>query len=157
MKKMKKSLGLFLILSLSIATISLQSCGNKDKKDASSDNKTTTSSDDKNSPKPTSSQSSSSNESSSSTEMASSESGSSSCAQIAEDYGKFVDSYIEIYQKFKKDPSDAAILSEYTDYAQKSISLSREMQSNKECGKDLTYAAEILKHSSRMAKGMSQR
>jgi len=153
MKKTTKALGLFLILSLSIASMSLQSCGSNEKKETKTDTPSASSSDMNGSDK---------KESSASTDKAATTteantSGVSSCAQIAEDYGKFVDDYIDIYQKYKKDPTNTAYLSDYTNYAQKSISLSKELQSNKDCGKDLTYAAEILKHTTRMTKALSQR
>jgi len=139
MKTLKKSFGLLIILSLSIATLSLQSCGGK--KEKTSETETTSSS------------KTDASTSDSKTEATSEKSsgGSSSCSQIAEDYGKFVDEYIDIIQKYKKDPTNTEYLTEYTSYIQKAQNLSNNMQANKDCSTDMTYLAEISKHIKRMA------
>ena len=141
MKTLKKSFGLLIILSLSIATLSLQSCGGT--KDKTSESETTSSSKNESAP------STSDEKTETTTEKSSG--GSSSCAQIAEDYGKFVDEYIAIIQKYKKDPTNTAYLTEYTSYIQKAQKLSNDMQANKDCSADMTYLAEISKHIKRMA------
>lgn len=140
MKTLKKSFGLLLILSLSLATVSLQSCGGK-KADANA------------------SESTSATKSEEKTEATSEKtsSGSSSCAQIAEDYGKFVDEYIDIIQKYKKDPTNTAYLKDYTDYIQKAQTLSGDMQANKDCSTDMAYIGEISKHIKRMADAATQK
>lgn len=139
MKTLKKSFGLLIILSLSIATLSLQSCGEKKEKTIETET--------------TSSSKTDASTSDSKTEATSEKSsgGSSSCSQIAEDYGKFVDEYIDIIQKYKKDPTNTAYLTEYTSYIQKAQNLSNDMQANKDCSTDMTYLAEISKHIKRMA------
>ncbi len=113
-----------------MATLSLQSCGGKANKESNND------SDSKNATEASSEKKSGS---------------SSNCTQIAEDYGKFVDEYIDIIQKYKKDPTNTAYLTEYTSYIQKAQNLSNDMQANKDCSTDMTYLAEISKHIKRMA------
>ncbi len=140
MKTLKKSFGLLLILSLSLATVSLQSCGNKKADTNASDSASGTKT-----------------ESTNSTSETKTSGGSSNCAKIAEDYGKFVDEYIDIIQKYKKDPTNTAYLKDYTDYIQKAQTLSSDMQANKDCSTDMTYIGEISKHIKRMADAATQK
>ncbi len=129
MKKLQKTLSLFLIMSLSLATLSIQSCGSKANKENTE-------------------KTSSSNSTDEATEKASSSS--SNCDQIAEDYGKFVDEYVDIIEKYKKDPTNTSYLSDYTSYMQKAQTLSSDMQTNSACSADPAFTNEILKHIKRM-------
>ena len=145
MKTLKKSFGLLIILSLSIATLSLQSCGEKKEKTIETET--------------TSSSKSDASTSDSKTEATSEKSsgGSSSCSQIAEDYGKFVDEYVSILKKYTKDPTNTAILADYTTYIQKLEKVTSNLDANKDCNSDMTFMAEILKHNQRMATAATQK
>jgi hypothetical protein len=147
MKTLKKSFGLFLLLTLSMATLSLQSCGGTKAEDKSSEN--TSSSKNESAP------SKSDDKAEATTEKSSG--GSSSCAQIAEDYGKFVDEYVSILKKYTKDPTNTAILADYTTYIQKLEKVTSNLDANKDCNSDMTFMAEILKHNQRMATAATQK
>lgn len=48
------------------------------------------------------------------------------CDQFIDGYDAFADSYIELMKKYKADPTDATIVSEYTDAASKASNLQRD-------------------------------
>jgi hypothetical protein len=69
------------------------------------------------------------------------------CDQFLIDYEAFADSYIKLLKKYKKDPSDASILTEYTEAAQKAI----EMQNNVANCTDVKYATKLTKIATKIA------
>ena len=70
----------------------------------------------------------------------------SDCDQFIKDYGAFVDSYIKVLKKYKKNPSDPNILAEYTEVVQKAT----EMQSNAATCNDPKYAAKLMSLANKM-------
>jgi hypothetical protein len=73
---------------------------------------------------------------------------SSDCEQFITDYEEFVADYIKVLKKYKANPSDTSILTEYTELAQKAS----EMQSQASDCTDLKYATRLLQLSNKMAK-----
>lgn len=69
------------------------------------------------------------------------------CDQFLKEYEAFADSYIKLLKKYKKDPSDASILNEYTESAQKAI----EMQNNVTNCTDAKYASKLTKIATKIA------
>lgn len=89
------------------------------------------------------------NSSSSSSEVTVSGSSSSvDCDQFIKDYTAFVDSYIKLLKKYKANPTDASILSEYTEAAQKAA----EMQTDASSCSDPKYAAKLMDLANKIAK-----
>jgi hypothetical protein len=89
--------------------------------------------------------------SSSSSESENTESSSSSsvdCDQFIKDYSAFVDSYIKLLKKYKANPTDASILSEYTEAAQKAA----EMQTDASSCTDPKYATKLMELANKIAK-----
>lgn len=82
----------------------------------------------------------------------STESSSSDCDQFIKDYEQFVDSYIKILKKYKKNPSDASIIAEYSDVVQKAA----EMQTNASNCTDAKYTAKLANIATKMAKAAAE-
>lgn len=79
------------------------------------------------------------------------ESGSSSsvdCDQFIKDYSDFVDSYVKLLKKYKANPADASLLTEYTEAAQKAT----EMQTNASNCTDPKYATKLMELANKIAK-----
>lgn len=92
---------------------------------------------------------SSDNSSASSDETASSSS--TDCDQFITDYEEFVNSYISILKKYKANPTDASILTEYTEMASKAAT----MQTDAANCTDAKYATKLAKLASKMASAVS--
>lgn len=90
--------------------------------------------------------------SSSSTSSESNDNSSSSssvdCDKFIKDYSDFVDSYVKLLKKYKANPTDASILSEYTEAAQKAA----EMQTDASSCSDPKYAAKLMDLANKIAK-----
>lgn len=72
------------------------------------------------------------------------------CDKFIKDYSAFVDSYIKLLKKYKANPTDASILSEYTDAVEKAT----EMETNAgECD-DPKYASKLMELSNKIAKAL---
>ncbi len=69
------------------------------------------------------------------------------CAQFIKDYSDFADSYIAILKKYKANPTDASILSEYTEVAQKAMDMQRDASS---CT-DPAYASKLMQIANKIA------
>jgi hypothetical protein len=67
------------------------------------------------------------------------EESSSDCEQFLEDYEAFADSYIEVLEKMKADPTDASLMSEYTEMMNQTI----EMQNGAANCTDPEFAAKL--------------
>ncbi len=88
-------------------------------------------------------------ESSTSSDAAESSSTSSvDCEQFIKDYSDFADSYIKLLKKYKANPSDASILSEYSEAAQKAM----DMQKDASSCTDPAYASELMQIANKIAK-----
>ena len=72
------------------------------------------------------------------------------CDKFITDYEAFVRSYIKILKKYKANPSDASILTEYTEAAQKAS----EMQTNANNCTDPKYASRLLRLSTKLAEAL---
>jgi hypothetical protein len=72
------------------------------------------------------------------------------CDKFIQEYTAFVNSYIKVMKKYKANPSDPTILSEYTKAAQKASKL----QSNASNCNDSKYAAKIMELSNKIAKAL---
>ncbi len=71
------------------------------------------------------------------------------CDQFCSDYEAFADEYVALMKKYKANPSDATILSEYSEM----ISIAADMQeSSKDCAADEKAAARISKAVAKIAK-----
>ena len=70
------------------------------------------------------------------------------CDQFIKDYESFINSYIKLFKKYKANPTDPSILTEYTEAAQKAA----EMQTNASNCTDPKYATKLLKLSNKLAK-----
>jgi len=70
------------------------------------------------------------------------------CDKFIKDYTAFVDSYIKLLKKYKANPTDASILSEYTDAAQKAA----EMQTDASSCTDPEYASKLMELANKIAK-----
>ena len=86
--------------------------------------------------------------SSSDSDESSSSSSSFDCDQFIKDYTAFVDSYIKLLKKYKANPTDASILSEYTEASQKAA----EMQTDASSCTDPAYASKLMELANKMAK-----
>lgn len=73
------------------------------------------------------------------------------CDKFIQDYTAFVNSYIKVLKKYKANPSDASILSEYTKMAQKASKLQANSSS---CSNDAKYAAKLMELSNKIAKAL---
>lgn len=69
------------------------------------------------------------------------------CAQFLKDYEKFANSYIKIIKKYKLNPTDPTILSEYTTAASKAI----KMQTEASNCTDSKYASKLAQIASKIA------
>jgi len=72
------------------------------------------------------------------------------CDKFIQDYTAFVNSYIKVLKKYKANPSDATILSEYSKMAQKAAKL----QANASSCNDAKNAAKIMELSNKIAKAL---
>ncbi len=70
------------------------------------------------------------------------------CDQFIKDYEAFANSYIKILKKYKANPNDASILTEYTEAAQKAV----EMQKGATDCTDAKYAAKLMEIANKIAK-----
>ena len=70
------------------------------------------------------------------------------CDKFIKEYEAFVNSYIKILKKYKKNPSDASILTEYTDAVQKAT----KMQTNASSCTDPKYATKLMELADKIAK-----
>jgi len=92
-------------------------------------------------------QTSSSSSSSDDKDKSSSTASSGDCDKFLKDYEAFANSYIKVLKKYKANPNDASILSEYTEMAQKET----EMQTNISTCTDPKYASKILELNTKIA------
>lgn len=74
-------------------------------------------------------------------------SSSTDCDQFITDYEEFIRSYIAILKKYKANPTDASILTEYTEMASKAAS----MQTDASNCTDAKYAAKLTKLNTKIA------
>lgn len=76
---------------------------------------------------------------------------------FVEDYNKWVDEYIELFNKYQSNPTDTSILTDYTnmateaaEWAEKADTITAELENSpSEASK---FAAELLKISNKLAK-----
>jgi len=78
----------------------------------------------------------------------SSSSSSVDCEQFITDYEDFVDSYIAVLKKYKANPTDESILTEYTEMASEAVT----MQTDASSCTDPQYAAKLMKLNNKIAK-----
>jgi len=76
----------------------------------------------------------------------------SDCDQFIKDYDAFADSYIKMLKKYKKNPTDATILTEYTEAAQKAIKMQNEAAN---CT-DAKYASQLTKIATKIANAAAE-
>ena len=72
------------------------------------------------------------------------------CDKFIKDYEAFVNSYIKLLKKYKANPTDASILTEYTEAAQEAI----EMQTNATDCNDAKYVSKLLELANKMAQAI---
>jgi hypothetical protein len=77
-------------------------------------------------------------------------SSSSNCDEFIKNYEAFADSYVKIMRKFKNNPSDPDVITEYTELVQKAA----EMQTNASNCSDSKYTTKLLQIANKMAKAM---
>lgn len=70
------------------------------------------------------------------------------CEQFIKDYEAFADSYIKLLKKYKENPTDETILTEYTEASQKAIAL----QTDASNCTDASYANKLLEIGNKIAK-----
>lgn len=97
-----------------------------------------------------SSSSSSNSNSTSSSPSASSDANASDCDKFIANYEEFVTSYVEVLKKYKANPTDATILSEYSELSQKAAEMSKQ---SKDCT-DSKYSLKLLELSQKITKAM---
>jgi hypothetical protein len=73
------------------------------------------------------------------------------CAKYVKDYGEFVDQYIEVLKKYKANPSDMAIMSDYSELAGKAAKFAGEQPDD--CG--TMESLKLAKIGAKLAKAMS--
>lgn len=71
------------------------------------------------------------------------------CDQFCSDYESFANEYVDLMKKYKANPSDASILSEYTEMVSKAADM---QESSKDCTADAKFAARINKAVAKIAK-----
>ena len=71
------------------------------------------------------------------------------CDQFCSDYESFANEYVDLMKKYKANPSDASILSEYTEIVSKAADM---QESSKDCTADAKFAARISKAVAKIAK-----
>jgi hypothetical protein len=76
------------------------------------------------------------------------ESSSADCDKFIKDYEAFINSYIKLIKKYKANPTDATILSEYTEALEKASA----MENNVSLCNDTKYAAKLLELQTKLAK-----
>jgi hypothetical protein len=86
-----------------------------------------------------------------------SSSGTTDCATFAKEYGEFVDEYLIVYKKYMKDPSNTGGLSDYTALLDKLNKMNAQKDAQKDCMNDASYSSEILKHTQRFTKGLTEK
>ena len=86
-----------------------------------------------------------------SSSSASESSSSSGCDQFIKDYEEFVDEYITVLKKYKANPTDASIFTEYSEMLAKA----GEMESSGKDCKDVKYSAKLGKLMSKLAGAVS--
>jgi hypothetical protein len=86
-----------------------------------------------------------------------SSSGTTDCATFAKEYGEFVDEYLIVYKKYMKDPSNTGVLSDYTALLDKLNKMNAQKDAQKDCMNDASYSSEILKHTQRFTKGLTEK
>lgn len=69
------------------------------------------------------------------------------CDQFIRDYSDFADSYVKLMKKYKANPNDTSIVSDYTEAAQKAL----EMQKNASLCSDPKYAAKLIEIAKKIA------
>ena len=73
------------------------------------------------------------------------------CEAFCKEYEEFADNYVALMKKYKKNPADASILSEYTDM----VSQATDMQGKaKDCAGDAKVAARLSKVATKMASAL---
>jgi len=72
----------------------------------------------------------------------------SDCDKFIKDYENFADSYIKLLKKYKANPADASILTEYTEAVQKAT----DMQTNASNCTDMKYATKLTAIANKIAK-----
>lgn len=72
------------------------------------------------------------------------------CDKFIKDYEAFINSYIKLLKKYKANPTDASILTEYTEAAQKAT----EMETNASECNDPKYASKLIELSNKLAKAL---
>lgn len=72
------------------------------------------------------------------------------CDQFIKDYEEFANSYIKLLKKYKANPTDASILTEYAEAAQKAT----EMETNASECNDPKYASKLIELSNKLAKAL---
>jgi len=70
------------------------------------------------------------------------------CDTFIKDYEAYADSYIVVLKKYKANPTDATILTEYSEMAQKAV----KMQEGAENCTDPKYATKLLEIANKIAK-----
>lgn len=100
---------------------------------------------------PTVSSTESSDNSSASSDESTSASSSSDCDQFITDYEEFVSSYIAILKKYKANPTDMSILTEYSEMASKAAT----MQTDASNCTDAKYAAKLMKLNTKIANAVA--
>lgn len=73
----------------------------------------------------------------------------SNCEQFCTDYEEFANEYVLFMKKYKANPSDMTILSEYSEMTQKALEM---QESSKDCAADPVVAARVTKALSKIAK-----
>lgn len=70
------------------------------------------------------------------------------CDKFIKDYEAFADSYIKLLKKYKANPTDATILTEYTE----AVSKAAELQTNATSCTDAKYATKLMEIASKISK-----
>jgi hypothetical protein len=128
MKKLMTIFGAILF-----ASFILTSCGSSTKEKSKDENSSVSTSE-------KSGDNSASNQKGSTTEKTSSSSTTGDCDQFLKDYESFMVKYIDFLKKYKANPTDPAILSEYTSMAAESQTWSTKTAN---CAADPMYAAKF--------------
>ena len=74
------------------------------------------------------------------------------CDKFIKDYEVFVDSYIKILKKYKNNPTDASVMTEYTDIIQKATA----MQTNAATCTDAKYTTKLMELATKMSKAATE-
>ena len=79
-------------------------------------------------------------------------SSSADCDAFFKEYNEFVDSYLKAFKKYKANPTDPSVLSDYTDAAQKATEM---QQKASECT-DSKYASKYIALTQKLAEALQQ-